>query len=177
MNATGMGVIVGVIVGLIISIVVIKACNKNGKFKTEYDERQEALRGRGYKYAAYTAWIMMGLCIVLDLNDVNLHMDNNLKLFTIFFVSIMVSVCFFIWNDAYWGRNNNTKNYVIFMVVITLINLLVTVVAIEEHLLIVDGMLTWRAMNLECALIFIIVGILYVVKGIISKSGEQEAEE
>ena len=48
------GLVFGLIIGLAIAAILIKAANKDGKFKTKYDERQEAVRGKAYKYSFYT---------------------------------------------------------------------------------------------------------------------------
>lgn len=176
MNFTGIGAVVGIIVGLIIAVIIVKICNSNGKIKTDYDERQEAVRGRGYRYASYTAWVMLGICIVLNLGDVNMHMDAAVIYFTVLIASALVSVSYFIWKDAYFGRNNNTKSYLIALAIVTLINIIVSVQAIAMHEFVVDGIITHRAINLECALIIIIIGIQLAIKNFISKSDEQEED-
>ena len=52
---TSMLVAAGIICGLIIAVIIIKVCNKNGKFKSDYDERQQIMIGKSYKYAMMTA--------------------------------------------------------------------------------------------------------------------------
>lgn len=174
MGINGIMASAGVVVGIIISIIFIKICNKNGKITTEYDERQEAIRGRGFKYAMYSAWIMIGIYIVFEIGEVNIHMENGLVLFTILVISLMIQVSHSIWNDAYFGRNNSTRKYVIIFIVLTLINALAAVRFGMENMLVVDGMLTTKAINAECALIFVIIGIEYALKGIAENKEPKE---
>ena len=54
MNGKGAGFVIGLIVGIILVMVLIKMANKDRRIKTEYDERQEKIRGKAYKYAFYT---------------------------------------------------------------------------------------------------------------------------
>ena len=48
------GVIVGVAVGLVLTFLLIRYSRTDKKIKPKYDERQELIRGRGFKYAFYT---------------------------------------------------------------------------------------------------------------------------
>ena len=48
------GVMVGVIFALILCAVLFRFANKDKKIKTEYDERQKEIRGRGYTIGFYT---------------------------------------------------------------------------------------------------------------------------
>ena len=51
MNGKGAGFAVGITVGVILVMVLLKMSNTDKKIKTEYDERQERIRGKAYKYA------------------------------------------------------------------------------------------------------------------------------
>lgn len=176
MSATGLGVVTGLIIGIVVAIIVVKACNKNGRFKTDYDERQEAIRGRGFKYAAFTTWIMMCICGVLEICEIDIHMDNSIKFFTIIFIGILVSVSHSIWKDAYFGGNNSIRKYALAFTIITLINVLVAVMMIVKKEMVVDGVLTEKAVNLECALMFVAIAVQYAIKAIVDKSHEQGDE-
>ena len=78
------------IIGLIIAVVVVKVCNTNGKFKTNYDERQQIMIGKSYKCAMITAWILLAIYIVIDAGGNKLPMENSMVAFTIMFISVMV---------------------------------------------------------------------------------------
>ena len=64
-------------------IQIIKACNSNGKFKTDYDERQKLMIGKSYKCAMMTAWALMAVYVVIDMGGVVLPIQNAVIIFTI----------------------------------------------------------------------------------------------
>lgn len=174
---TSLYVALGVIVGLVIAVVIIKICNTNGKFKTDYDERQKIMIGKSYKCAMITTWVLMGIYIIIDLGGFTLPMENSLTIFSILFVSLIVHMSYSVWTDAYFGKNNNNGKYLVCFVVITLINIAVTVGYIMKGVLVVDGILTYRAINLECALAFMIMGIEALIKIIIDKKNSTEEDD
>ena len=174
MSIAGISSIVGMVVGLLIAVVIIKLCNKNGKFKTEYDERQEAIRGRGFKYGLYSAWVMLGIYMALEIGEVDLHMETAFVLFTILIISLMIQTSHAIWNDAYFGNNNATKKYAVTFIILTLLNLLLSIMFGRRHQIYVDGVITVKAVNLECALIFMIMGVEFVIKDLISRDDSEE---
>ena len=47
------GFVIGIVIGLIACVVLFKISNTNHKSKTEYDERQQVIRGKAYRYAFY----------------------------------------------------------------------------------------------------------------------------
>ena len=174
---TSMLVAAGIICGLIIAVIIIKVCNKNGKFKSDYDERQQIMIGKSYKCAMITAWVLMAIYMVIDIGGNVLPMDNALVVFTIMFVSIMVHTSYSVWTDAYFGSNNDNKKYAIMAIVVTAINAAATVAYIRDGQFIVDGVLTVRAVNAECALMFLILGVEFFIKGIVDKKLGKDEED
>lgn len=166
-----------VIIGIIISIIIIKACNSNGKFKTDYDERQKLMIGKSYKCAMMTAWALMAVYGVIDIGGVVLPIQNAVIIFTILIISVMVQAMYSVWADAYWGSNNKYGSYIVMFIIITLINLSAAVASIMDGSMIVDGILTGRVINFECALIFMILGIEMWVKKIVDKKANGAEED
>ena len=66
------GVAVGIFVGLIICAVLFRFANTNKKLKSEYDERQRAIRNLAYKYAFYTVMFYEVLMLVLGIGNVQI---------------------------------------------------------------------------------------------------------
>jgi len=174
---TTMTIAAMVIIGIIISIIIIKACNSNGKFKTDYDERQKLMLGKSYKCAMITAWVLMAVYIVIDMGGVVLPVENAVIVFTILLISLMVEVMYSVWTDAYWGRNNKLGSYIAMFIVVTLINLSSGVSSVMDGTMIVDGILTTKVIGFECALIFIVFGIEILVKKIVEKKANGAEED
>ena len=63
------GLAFGVMVGLIICVILFKIANSDKKVMTQYDERQEAVRGKAYRYAFYTAMGLEAVGICLEAGD------------------------------------------------------------------------------------------------------------
>ena len=64
------GILTGVVIGLVVLAVIFVICNKNRKLKTEYDERQQILRGNGYRFGFYAMTVWAGIQILLAAMDI-----------------------------------------------------------------------------------------------------------
>lgn len=177
MNNMGNMWLIGLAAGLLVGVIFLKLLNKNKKIKTDYDERQELIRGKGYKYAMFTTWVLLFAYITSELSEINLHMDRSLVLFSIIFISAAVQISYSLWNDAYFGGNNDVYKYNIFFVILIVLNAGATVGFLRGGMLIEDGCLTFRAINGECAVLLLIVLIQYYIRNKIVKREEQEDED
>lgn len=180
MNVYGLiGVLCGIFVGLVVCAITFKLGNTNGKLKTEYDERQIAVRGEGYKIGFYTYMIGTAVMVVLHISEVNVPMVLAAQFFVLMFVGAIPMCVYSIWNNAYWGLNNKKKNYMIFFAVAAIINIAAAVMSWIDGEMIVDGILTIRFMNLLCGLLFFVVGATLFVKKYVDGEVEEaeEAEE
>ena len=150
-SARMIGVTIGIIVGLILTIFVIRYVNRNKKLTTEYDEMQKQIRGEGYKYAFYAAYVVHFFAI---------------------FVGITVQACYCIWRGAYIGQNTNLQRYVILMAIVSVFNLSSAFMAWRSGELIVDGKLQAPTVNLLCGLMFAAIGIVGLVKKVTDREEE-----
>lgn len=114
--------IIGGLIGAIIGLLIVKLCNKNGKLKSEYDERQELIRMKGYKYAFIGSWVMLGLYVLISYGGVELPFGPITTIVVIGIASLMIHVSYAIWHDSYFGRNNNVKKFIIAFCVILIFN-------------------------------------------------------
>lgn len=178
MSARGMGAITGFIIGLLICLILFVFCNNNRKVKHEYDERQEIIRGRGYKYGFYTGLFYMAFLTLWPLTEIELPITDTVLVFIGIVLSISVMCIYSIWNDAYWAMNNNTTRYIVVFVAATMINLLVPIVAIVNGTMVEDGVLQAPAINLLCGVIFLVVGGTLLAKKLINgKEDSYDGEE
>ena len=167
------GLAVGVAVGLVFALLVMRYMNKDHKVKTEYDEMQKAIRNIGYKYAFYTVIIFEALLCLIPAS-VKIPAEPILIHFMPIFLGIVVQCGYCIWKGAYVGLNTNMKRYLIFAVVISLINFLSFFAAWKNDALIVDGVLQTPFVNLLCAVMFAVLGVI----GLLRRSADRgEAEE
>ena len=166
------GLAVGVLVGLVIAVILLRYMNKDRKVRTEYDEMQKAIRNQGYMYGFYTILIFEAiLCLVPSF--VRIPAEPIIVHFLPIFLGITVQASYCIWKDAYVGLNTNLNRYLAVAVIASLINFLSFFMAWKSGSLVIDGILQAPFVNLLCALMFAILGIV----GLLRKSTEREAEE
>ena len=116
------GLAVGIAVGLIIAALLVKYANKDHAVKSKYDERQEAVRGKAYRYAFYSIIIYEAVMLVLEIGQIKLPLPSYVMHFTGIIVGCLVLACYSIWKDVYWGLNNNRKRYAIIFLVCAALN-------------------------------------------------------
>lgn len=168
------GILTGVVIGLVVLVVIFVICNKNRKLKTEYDERQQILRGNGYRFGFYAMTVWAGIQILLAAMDIELPLQPVTQAFSCIFVGVLADVLYCIFHDAYWGLNNNRKRYMIAFLIIAALNFAIAFGAYKSGNLIVDGKLGAVGTNLLCAILFLLTGVALIIQQIREKSPEKE---
>lgn len=172
MNGLVIYIVAGLIIGLILVAIVLKVTKRDGSFKCKFDERQELVRGRGFKYAFFTL-ISYNLFLGLIYPALEKEfMDESIKLILGVLLAILVYACYCIWHEGYFSLNENPKRVLIAFAIIALSNLLIGVVQLSHFGFLVDGKITYHSTNLFCALMFIIVFITLLLKSISNKGEE-----
>ena len=167
------GLAVGVLVGLVIAVILLRDMNRDHKVRTEYDEMQKAIRNRGYMYAFYTVIIFEALMCLIP-SFVRIPAEPIIIHFLPIFFGITVQASYCIWNKAYVGLNTNMQRYLIVAVIASAINFLAFFMAWKNGSLIVDGVLQAPFVNLLCAVMFAVLGIV----GLLRKAADnRETEE
>lgn len=170
------GVAAGVITALIV-IVVINKVSKNS-LKGHYDERQELVRGRGYKYAAFT---FMGLILVyLFANELGvfdlLPVTHGCAAGFIFFAGVMVYALYCIHNDAYLGIGSSARSYKIVMWIVIACNTFTLITKIIDGEFMENGKIPFTSGTyLMFVIVFVCIMIALQVRG--SRLRKEEADE
>lgn len=171
MNYYMMGILVGIVVGLILTVIFMKSINRDGKLKTEYDERQKEARGRGYMYGFFATIITNGLLMVLSISC-----DIEVLGISLYFIPILIGiiaqVTYCVFNDAYVGLNNNMTRFFVGMTFITAFNFFVGIKALTDGELIVDGKFQGAFVNILCGSIFLILIVEMLIKKLIDRNEE-----
>lgn len=166
------GLAVGLLVGLLVAFILMRYMNRDHKVRTEYDEMQKAIRNQGYMYAFYTIIILEALMFLIP-SFVRIPAEPIVIHFLPIFFGITVQASYCIWNKAYVGLNTNMKRYLIVAVIASAINFLSFFMAWKNKGLIVDGVLQAPFVNLLCALMFAILGIV----GLLRKAADSREKE
>lgn len=158
MDVRALGVGIGVVVGLILAIVIFKFANKDGKIKTEYDERQEKIRGKAYKLAFWTLGVLLMAVTYISM-IMPFEVPTYILTFGSFVIAGSVLAIYCIVNGAYWGLNNNKLRYIVVFAVTGIINIALAVAAFVNQTIVVDGEIQPIALNLMCGIMLVVVGI------------------
>ena len=170
------GVAAGLLIGIIIVIILYKIVNTNHRAKTEYDERQQVIRGRGYMYGFYAFVIVECILLVLSIGEIPLPLSDFILHFCSIIIGCMVLCCYCIWKGAYWGINNNPKRYAIVFIALCILNAIPVIGAAAGGELIQDGRPGFAFVNLIVLIMFGVISVELIVKHIVdqrSATGEE----
>ena len=131
------GLAFGIVTALIIFALVWKFNKKSMKGK--FDERQELVRGRGYKYACFTMLGLLTIDLLLESfgSFETLPVTRSLALFIIILAGVMVYALYCIKNDSYFGVGTDMRTYRAVMWVVIVCNAVSAFTGLRE-----DGPMT-----------------------------------
>lgn len=160
------GMLTGVTFGIVLAMFLVALCNKDRKVKTDYDERQQQVRGKGFKYAFFTMFGATFVLIILKAAEVEIPIHDSVLLFFLVILGVAEYATYAILHDAYFGLNNKRDSYLIIFALIALLNIFATVRCGIEGELVVDGVLQLNGINLLCAALFLWLFIVLIIKKI-----------
>lgn len=159
----GVGFIIGITVGIIFCVLIFKKLNNNNKVKTEYDERQKAVRGQGFTLAFWTLSAYLFILMILDIMEISVPAVDAIKYFAGFIIASSVLCVHNIVYGAYFGTNSISARWTVFLVAFIILNGYSTVRAFMHGELIVDGKVTLIA---TCPLSMILLLTAVIALGI-----------
>ncbi|WP_051545606.1 hypothetical protein [Butyrivibrio sp. MC2021] len=165
---------VGLLVGLLVAMIIIKFANKDKKIKTQYDERQQNILNKGYKYGFYTMITCEAILICLGIGQVSLPFADYLLHFIAILAGCLVLCVYSIWNDAYWGMNNNKKSYLIIFAVLFVINLIPIVAGFLNGSIKAEGVGSLPITNIIVVIWMALIGCTLLVKKIADSREEED---
>ena len=144
--------------------------------KGEYDERQELVRGRGYKYALFAVMGVLALYMITEAWAGALPVPGSVIAFTTILIGAIVYALYCMKNGAFFGVNNSYKAYRIILILVVLTNGISAFLHVRAGELIVNGQLTLGpSMQILAVLGFAIVWIAMEVQ--IRRDREEAADE
>ena len=117
------GLFAGILSALLIYLLVAQFTKKEKLGNNDFDERQELVRGKAYKYGFFTMIIMSLLVTAAIEFNISLPVTASLAMFIALLISIDVYAVYSIINDAYFGVGTNKMRYCIFFIIIMAVNL------------------------------------------------------
>ena len=150
---------------------VMRFMNKD-KVTAKYDEMQELIRGKAYKYAFWTVCLVEVAVLILGTTGVELPFENETLQFIIILIGVVVHITYSIWHNAYIGLNTNVKRYTIVCAPIAALNFLNAFIAIRSGELFENGKFGFAFINLFIGVIFVAVAAEIYVRNRID-AGEE----
>ena len=158
------GIAFGIMVGLVISVILFKFANKDNRIKTQYDERQEAIKGKGYKYSFYTMLTLEVILMLVKISGFIFPVEEYLIHMTVILTGCLVLCIHSIWNGVYWGLNNNHKRYYIIFAVAVILNSIPVVAAFARGSVTAKGFDSLPILNLIVLIWMAIIGVSALIK-------------
>ena len=169
------GLAVGIVTALIIFALIWKFSKKS--MKGTFDERQELVRGRGYKYACFTMLGLMVLDLLLEGYNAfdTLPVSRTLAIFFMILAGVMVYALYCIKNDSYFGVGTDVRTYRAVMWIVIVCNAVSGFTGLRSGAM-ENGKLSFGpCASLLFCLAFVIIMITIRVKQ--SKMAKEEAED
>lgn len=161
------GIITGLVVGLVaIVIVTVISKIKNKEIKCKYDERQELVRGKGFKCAFFTLLVYDVIYGLVSEVGISMSIDAFTGNVIGILIGTMVYAVYTIMNDGYFALNRNPKKVVSSLLVIGLANLTIGLTQCSGHVD-VEGY-TPGLINIACAVAFMVIGVVLLIKNRLS---------
>ena len=118
---------------------------KKDKDYSGYDERQELIRGRAFRYGFLTLAFSLAAVVLWEECVGALPIEFSLLMMACLMVGCLVVILYDIWKDAYWGiRQASGSNAAIVLMVAVMV---MQYLSFRGHAsagdVIVDGILTW----------------------------------
>ncbi len=152
---------VGIFVGLLLVVIVLRAARKDGSIniKRKYDERQDVLRGKGFKYAFFTLYVYNLAYGLLTLLMEKPFVDGMTAMMIGVVLATLVYVEYCIWKDAYVALNENRRSLLVTFAVVALSTGVGGVSQLKSGEMILDGVLNFRSLSLVTT---VMIGIIFV---------------
>ena len=169
------GLAFGIVTALIIFALIWKFSKKS--MKGTFDERQELVRGRGYKYASFTMLSLLVIDLLLESFGAfeTLPVTRTLAIFIMILAGVMVYALYCIKNDSYFGVGTDSRTYRAVMWIVIVCNAVSGFTGLKEGAM-EDGKLAFGpCASLLFCLAFVIIMISIGIKQ--RNAAAEEAEE
>lgn len=158
------GTLCGILLGLLIVYIFLIVTKKGDSAKTIYDERQQVVRGKGFKNGFFTMLGYDGLIALLIFLEIPIPADIEVIVITGALIGIGVYAVYCIWNEGYFALNEKRNSILIFFGIIGISNIALAIIHIISDNLFQNGNLTFRGLNLLCGLLTIVIFLTLLMK-------------
>lgn len=165
------GALLGVLLGVGVLLGILIITTKNHTVKRDYDERQELVRGKGYKYGFLTMLIANMTLGYISLFFQKPIMDTCFSMVLSMALGGLVNIHYCIWKEGYFSLNEKPKVFITIMAILAVWQY-ASFAGYLKSGVVVDGMITYRCTNL-------VMGVLltFTLVDLLAKSISQKRED
>ena len=168
------GVLMGILIGLVIAFALLRFSNTNRRMKTEYDERQQAIRGKGYMLAFYTILTYEVLMIVLSIGEIRLPIEDYVLHFGGVILGCIALGTYCVWQGVYWGLNNNRRRYIVVFAVCGILNAIPVLGLLRGSGITENGKIGFPAINILVLIMMAILAVELIIKEVLDRREKEE---
>ncbi|MEE1124923.1 MAG: hypothetical protein UHK60_01925 [Acutalibacteraceae bacterium] len=160
---------------IIIALIIISILKIKNK-KSNFDERQELVRGKAYKYAFFSMAIYGAIYLLCSMFIEKEFLTASMALIIDMFIGLVVSGVYSIWNEAFFTLNikQSPKAYIVLLIWVTLLNSYTGISAIIDGNIIENGTLSTASISLIGSISLTIILITILIKFIVNKKAEHK---
>lgn len=163
-NSAGTVIAISTVLGLLIAALFFLIIKTNDKVFSEYDERQELVRGRAFRYAYLSLFSYIVLTAVLSVMNINIPVEPTMLSLIGVGISDVILMTILILNDGYFALNESRKSLIVIIAIALLFNTFASINNIMSNAVIVNGILTESAINIEVVILLVYPLALLLVK-------------
>lgn len=146
------------------------------KKSCSFDERQELIRGRAFKYAFFSILIYVigygAISLMLEKD----FMTTSAALFTGVFISFVIFAVYNIWNESFFALKQAPINFILLFSSTAICSGYTGICSIKDGSIMENGLLNFECLSIVSSIAFVIVVITILIRLIINKKAEQEGE-
>ena len=155
---------IGGIIGFLLSLILLKFLNKDGKVKSEYDERQKHFYYKGFCYAGFIFLGFMFIYLALLTFGVNIPVMFDTVIWSGTIIALGFATIYLIVHDSFYGLNNNIRRYSIAFIIFFIIIVYEFFDALSTGWLVENGLIQFPIICLLFAIVFLIDFVLLLAK-------------
>ena len=159
------GILAGIMAAAVVTAILTAVRKKQGRPKSEYDERQMAARGVAYR-------VNTGVEAIWGPSA-----KPGVSAWMLIFLSIGVFIVACVRKDAYFAVAQNPRTYLWLFGAVVLCQIPNFLLQLRSGDLVEDGLLTWNALSPACGVLFGVMFVCMLVRLRRQKREEQEDAE
>lgn len=174
MDERRIGFIVGMVIGIL--VLVILALAQRAKKKTawcEYDERQLQARGKAFQYGFFALLLYDTFYAVFFEEGEPSWCSNMFGIYLGIGIALAVFGVYAIWNDAFMQLNQSPLTICLLFIGVGGLNLSLGIGHILNGNITENGKIGFRGVNLILGGVFLLLGLVFVVKNYLNKREEE----